>query len=224
MGLFICFRCDHSTDVDYTNEVVALILARGGSKGIPYKNLAKIDGVSMLGRALRIANNCNCFVEVWVSTDSEKIAREAYRHNVNVHYRSEYSARDEATSLESIQEFLNGHRHIKNIALIQCTSVFLSEQYLIAAVDTFTLSTHNIECVFSVYRLNTRHPNNCAFFNWIWSKKNDFFLISKTEAGNCDGNLMQIQSIWKPSISITTTPTTPRLARRISRNRNVLFV
>lgn len=175
MGLFICFRCDHSTDVDYTNGVVALILARGGSKGIPYKNLAKIDGVSMLGRALRIANNCNCFVEVWVSTDSEKIAREAYRHNVNVHYRSEYSARDEATSLESIQEFLNGHRHIKNIALIQCTSVFLSEQYLIAAVDTFTLSTHNIECVFSVYRLNTRHPNNCAFFNWIWSKKKMIF-------------------------------------------------
>lgn len=107
----------------------------------------------MLGRALRIVNNCNCFAEVWVSTDSEKIAEEAYRHNVHVHYRSEYSARDEATSLESIQEFLNEHRQIKNIALIQCTSIFLREQYLQAAVDRFTAHSDNIDCVFSVYRL-----------------------------------------------------------------------
>lgn len=83
-------------------------------------------GVSLLGRALRIMHNChNCFNEIWVSTDNEMIAREAQRYNAHVHYRSDYSARDEATSIESIQEFLNGHLYIKNVALIQCTSVFL---------------------------------------------------------------------------------------------------
>lgn len=133
-------------------KIVALILARGGSKGIRYKNLAKIADVSLLGRALRVIHNChNCFDEVWVSTDNELIAQESRRYNANVHYRSEHSARDEATSIESIQEFLNGHRHIQNIALIQCTSVFIDEHYLEAA---FKLFTPDVDCVFSAQRFS----------------------------------------------------------------------
>lgn len=127
-------------------------MARGGSKGIPYKNLAKIAGISLLGRALRVIHNCrDCFHEVWVSTDDELIAQEARRYNANVHYRSEYSARDEATSIESIQEFLNGHLHIEHIALIQCTSVFIYEQYLETAVKIFK-SKPSVDCVFSAHR------------------------------------------------------------------------
>lgn len=127
-------------------------MARGGSKGIRLKNLAKVAGISLLGRALRIIHNCrNCFDEVWVSTDNELIAQEAHRFNARVHYRSDYSARDEATSIESIQEFLNEHSHIQNVALIQCTSVFIYEQYLEAAVKKFNRKRH-IDCVFSVQR------------------------------------------------------------------------
>lgn len=157
-------RCKNDSNIDYSQGIVALVLARGGSKGIPLKNLAKIDNISMLGRALRIIKNCNCFVDVWVSTDSNTIAQEAYRNNVNVHYRSEYSARDEATSVESIQEFLSGHPNIKNIALIQCTSVFLNEYYLDAAVKRFVSSAH-IDCVFSAYR--------CFFYTIVYSYNSD---------------------------------------------------
>lgn len=130
--------------------MVALILARGGSKGIKHKNLAKIGNVSLLGNALRVIQNCqNCFSEVWVSTDSELIAREAFRHNASVHFRTDHSARDEATSIESVSEFLSGHQNIQNIALIQCTSVFIREQYLEEAVRVFT---RNVDCVFAVQR------------------------------------------------------------------------
>lgn len=132
--------------------IVALILARGGSKGIPLKNIANIAGVSLLGRALRAIHNCrNCFQEVWVSTDNELIAKEARRFNANVHYRSEYSARDEATSIESIQEFLSGHPHVKHIALIQCTSAFIYEYYLEAAANVFKRQ-HDVDCIFSAQR------------------------------------------------------------------------
>lgn len=104
-----------------------------------------------MGNALRIAKNChNCFSEIWVSTDNQLIANEAYHYNVSVHFRSEYSARDEATSLESIQEFLNVHTNFQNIALIQCTSVFVREQYLEAAVQLF--KENSVDCVFSVQR------------------------------------------------------------------------
>lgn len=129
-------------------------MARGGSKGIRYKNLAKLANVTLLGNALRIIHNCrNCFTEIWVSTDNELIAQEAYRYNAFVHFRSEHSARDEATSIESVQEFLNVHRTFNNIALIQCTSVFIREQYLEAAVQIFSNNDH-VDCVFSVQRFN----------------------------------------------------------------------
>lgn len=127
-------------------------MARGGSKGIRYKNLAKLGNVTLLSNALRAINNCrNCFEQVWVSTDDELIARESYRYNVHVHFRNAHSARDEATSVEAVQEFLKGHPHIQNIALVQCTSVFIRGQYLEAAVAAFT-SDRNVDCVFSVQR------------------------------------------------------------------------
>lgn len=145
-----CLRPIQSFNVSHS--VVALILARGGSKGIPLKNLATVAGISLLGRALRIIHNCrNCFDEVWVSTDNELIALEAQRFNARVHYRSEYSARDEATSIESIQEFLSGHSYVQNVALIQCTSVFIYEQYLESAAKIFKRQRH-VDCVFSVQR------------------------------------------------------------------------
>jgi Cytidylyltransferase len=61
-----------------SSAVVAVILARGGSKGIKMKNIQTIEGVSLLGISLtEIQKVGSQFQSVWVSTDSEDIAREA---------------------------------------------------------------------------------------------------------------------------------------------------
>lgn len=130
-------------------EVVAIILARGGSKGIPLKNLAKFQGESLLMRSLRIVRNSDIFSEIWVSTDSDAIAYEAASlDGILVHRRPETYALDTTSSIESVQEFLSHHKRIEHIALIQCTSVFLKESYLKLAFELFKGS----ECVFSVTR------------------------------------------------------------------------
>lgn len=43
-------------------HVVALILARGGSKGIPRKNLAVIQNTTLLRRSLDTVNDCGCMI------------------------------------------------------------------------------------------------------------------------------------------------------------------
>lgn len=58
-------------------SVVALILARGGSKGIKLKNIQKIDGVTLLGISLTEIQRTSLFESIWVSTDHEDIAIEA---------------------------------------------------------------------------------------------------------------------------------------------------
>lgn len=64
---------------DVSHRVTALILARGGSKGIPLKNIAKVDGVSLLARTVMTARDAYVFDEVWVSTDHPEIADEAHK-------------------------------------------------------------------------------------------------------------------------------------------------
>lgn len=58
-------------------SVSALILARGGSKGIRLKNLAKLNGTSLLGRSIKVLKEFRRFRDVWVSTDNQEIADEA---------------------------------------------------------------------------------------------------------------------------------------------------
>lgn len=59
--------------------LIALILARGGSKGIRLKNLRFIGGVSLLARSLKVIHKSDVFEDVWVSTDHMDIAEEAFK-------------------------------------------------------------------------------------------------------------------------------------------------
>lgn len=130
--------------------MTALILARGGSKGIPLKNLVKVNGISLLGRAILVSSNANVFSSIWVSTDHDKIAAEAELFGAKVHYRPSYLAADQTSSIDAVQEFVSKHKHMKNIALIQCTSIFMQERYLEQAFALF--NTYDVDCVFSAVR------------------------------------------------------------------------
>ncbi len=56
-------------------RVVALVPLRGGSKSIPGKNIRPIAGKPLCAWTLEAACGASCIQEVWVSTDSEEIAR-----------------------------------------------------------------------------------------------------------------------------------------------------
>lgn len=60
-----------------TKAITGLILARGGSKGIPLKNIQRINGVSLLGIAITALQQSRIFQTIWVSTDHPSIAEEA---------------------------------------------------------------------------------------------------------------------------------------------------
>lgn len=54
-------------------QVLALIPARGGSKGVPKKNLRQVAGVSLVHRAVQLAKASNSVTEIHVSTDDSEI-------------------------------------------------------------------------------------------------------------------------------------------------------
>jgi len=55
-------------------NIVAFVFARGGSKGVPRKNLRPLGGVSLLARAIRCAKAVPGIARVVVSTDDQEIA------------------------------------------------------------------------------------------------------------------------------------------------------
>lgn len=130
------------------NDTHAIILARGGSKGIRNKNIITFNGTTLLGRSIKTIRESNKFSSIWVSTDDENIAREAVKHGALVYKRMACFAQDRSTSIEAIKEFLYNKPFVRRFALFQCTSVFMKTQYIEEAVNKF----QHYPCVFAVKR------------------------------------------------------------------------
>ena len=82
-------------------KVLAIIPARGGSKRIPKKNLAKISGKSLVSWAIQVAEQAKSIDAVWVSTDSKEIAKEAEKNGVPVpRFRPSRLAKDKTPTLD----------------------------------------------------------------------------------------------------------------------------
>ncbi|MEX2649390.1 MAG: acylneuraminate cytidylyltransferase family protein [Alphaproteobacteria bacterium] len=64
--------------------VLVVVPARGGSKGIPGKNLRTVGGLSLIGHAARVARALPWADRVVLTTDEEKIAAEGRAHGLDV--------------------------------------------------------------------------------------------------------------------------------------------
>ena len=63
---------------------VALICARGGSKGLPGKNIRMLDGKPLIGWAIQVVNQVRQVSRIIVSTDSDEIAQVAKEQGAEV--------------------------------------------------------------------------------------------------------------------------------------------
>lgn len=78
-------------------KIISLIPARGGSKGIPKKNLSVIAGTTLLG--LKVAQaKMTLANEIWVSTDNPEIKAEAIKNGAYVLDRPDSLSTDEAST------------------------------------------------------------------------------------------------------------------------------
>ncbi|HOX24965.1 MAG TPA: acylneuraminate cytidylyltransferase family protein [Candidatus Krumholzibacteria bacterium] len=86
-----------------SRPVVAIIPARGGSKGIPRKNLARLGGVTLLERAIAVAREVPAVDRIVVSTDDAEIARVARAAGAEIHERPPRLATDASKVIEAIR-------------------------------------------------------------------------------------------------------------------------
>ncbi|WP_416974537.1 cytidylyltransferase domain-containing protein [Streptomyces sp. 4F14] len=111
-------------------RVLAVIPARGGSKGVPAKNLAPVGGVPLVARAVRECLAARLVTDVVVSTDDHGIAAAAREAGAEVVLRPAVIAGDTATSEAAVLHAMDAHEAahgapVDVVLLVQCTSPFV---------------------------------------------------------------------------------------------------
>ena len=77
-------------------SVYAFVFARGGSKGLPGKNIKPLGGIPLVGHSIRLARQIEAVSKVCVSTDSAEIASVAKEFGAEVIERPPELATDDA--------------------------------------------------------------------------------------------------------------------------------
>lgn len=110
-------------------EVVAVIPGRGGSKGLPGKNLRRVGGIPLIGRAVAAARGVPQIDRVVVSTDDDEIAAVAREWGAEVVDRPASLAGDTASSESALLHTLDTLRargiETGILVFLQATSPFI---------------------------------------------------------------------------------------------------
>ncbi|MDH3738303.1 MAG: acylneuraminate cytidylyltransferase family protein [Alphaproteobacteria bacterium] len=124
--------------------VLAVVPARGGSKGIPRKNLQTVGGLSLVGRATHLAASLAWIDETIVSTDDAEILNEAVGHGAAAPFlRPAKLSGDEANSEDVWRHaWLAAEEHYERrfdvSLLLEPTSPLRTQADLIATMTALT--------------------------------------------------------------------------------------
>ena len=92
-------------------KILYLIPARGGSKGLPGKNIKELNGKSLINHSVDFARNFSEDSDICVSTDSTEIIKCVENNNLKVHFkRPTQLASDTASTTEVINHALDYYK------------------------------------------------------------------------------------------------------------------
>jgi len=134
-------------------KIVAIIPARGGSKGIPRKNIKTFCGKPLISYIINSALNVKDIGRVMVSTEDEEIAEVVKKYGAEVIKRPESLAKDEVPTLPVLQHAVKYLEENENyipdvIVLLYATSPLLKANRISEAIKF--LKEKNFDSVMSV--------------------------------------------------------------------------
>lgn len=171
-------------------KIVSLITARGGSKGIPNKNLVSIGNYPLIYYTIKASIDSNVD-ETWVSTDCENIAAVSKEFGANVIMRPDYLSNDIIMPDAALIHFAE-KKHFDKIVFIQPTSPLLSSEFINEGI----LKSQKCDSVFSAYKEHwqPRWTKKSKPINWsienrprrqdveeVYVENGAFYITTKTQ-------------------------------------------
>ncbi len=122
-----------------TKEVIAIIPARGGSKGVPKKNIKALLGKPLIAYSIEQALNTKTIDRVIVSTDCDDIAEVATQYGAEVIKRPADISGDFASSEDALLHVIavlnQKNIDVSHIAFLQCTSPIRADNDIYDCLD-----------------------------------------------------------------------------------------
>lgn len=167
-------------------KILAIIPARGGSKGIPGKNIKMMAGKALIGWTIEAALRSKYIDRVLVSTDDNEIAKVAEEFCVPVPYMrdSEYATDDAAATLP-VLEALENLPGYDQVVLLQPTSPLRETSDIDAAIELF--DKHQPYSVVSV-------TPNAKPYEWLLTMNQEHMI--KSIANNITKSRQESQQIF----------------------------
>lgn len=135
---------------------IAIIPCRSGSKGFPGKNITKINDLTLIEYAVRVAKQTQSIDDVYVSTDSkeyEDIAISAGAKSLGL--RPSHLATDGAKSMDVVLDFLKTlDKTFDHVVLLQPTSPMRSGR----EIEEMIRLLDNYNAAVTVERVDEPHP------------------------------------------------------------------
>ena len=127
------------------SKVIALIPARGGSKGIPRKNLTILSGKPLIAHTISAAQNATLVDQIWVSSDDEEILNISKGLGVEALNRPSELADDYSSASEVVHHFICSLPEVVQkqdtvILYLQPTSPLRNEIHIDSALKALEMS------------------------------------------------------------------------------------
>ncbi len=121
---------------------ICIIAARGGSKGVPNKNIRKLGNIPLIAHSIKNAISTNFFSSVIVSTDSIKIAEISKKYGAEVPFlRPKKLARDNVSMtdvlLHTITKLHKLNYEFDTIVNRDCTVPFIDKKDIQGAIRKY---------------------------------------------------------------------------------------
>ncbi|WFE88109.1 acylneuraminate cytidylyltransferase family protein [Roseibium porphyridii] len=136
-------------------RAVAIIPARGGSKGIPGKNIKPFLGEPLIGHSIRAAMEAQSISDVIVSSDDDAILSIAEKYGAKTVKRPAEISGDEASSEAALLHAIRAldlQSKVETVVFLQCTSPLTTP----AEIDKVVIERNerNADTAFSVVEVH----------------------------------------------------------------------
>ena len=157
---------------------IGIIPARGGSQGVPRKNIKTMAGKPLIGWAIEAARQSKLLDDFYVSTEDDEIARIAQALGAKVIRRPEELATNTALMLDVLRHIVK-ETNAENVVLLQPTSPQRDAKLVDACIQKFIDSKADnlatgYEC--SVYEYG-RYPSNRQGMNSFFHNDGAVYII-----------------------------------------------
>lgn len=167
-------------------KTLITICARGGSKGIPGKNIKLLNGLPLINYTIKVARQFQQKyhdVTIELSTDSAEIVKVAENFGLNTTYRRpDYLAGDAVGKIDAIKDVL-----LWKEAIDQCHFDFILDMDVTSPLRNLTDLSDAFEIIRSngeaINLFSVSAANRSPYFNMVELKENGFFAQVKKPEG-----------------------------------------